>query len=376
MGRRSTQILKAALSALYYTGADELLAPFTSGVGVVFMLHHVHPERPRVFEPNRILKVTPQFLERVIQQVLDAGFDVIGLDDLKSRLRQPEHQRPFACFTFDDGYRDNRDHALPIFRRYNLPFAVYVPSDYPDGRGDLWWLALEGAIAKADGVKVEMTGGERTFDTRTPAGKDAAWDAIYWWLRGLPEATARAEVARIAEAAGFEASRLCSSLVMSWDELRAFAADPLVTIGAHTCGHWALAKLPEADARREMADSVRRVSEMLGRPCRHFSYPYGDSGSAGAREFRLARELGIETAVTTRKGLIHAAHADALTALPRFSLNGDFQDARYTQVLLNGAPFAFWSAVERLQARRAASRAIRAPVSRRAVPGLDAPSSG
>jgi peptidoglycan/xylan/chitin deacetylase (PgdA/CDA1 family) len=101
------------------------------------------------------------------------------------------------------------------------------------------------------------------------------------------------------------------------------------------------------DATQEIADSVARVSKELGKPCRHFSYPYGDEGSAGEREFEIARSLGIETAVTTRKGLINQSHAQAMTALPRLSLNGDFQDQRFVKVLLSGLPFAMRGTVKR-----------------------------
>ena len=93
----------------------------------------------------------------------------------------------------------------------------------------------------------------------------------------------------------------------------------------------------------------------LGRPCRHFSYPYGDETSAGQREFDIAAKLGIATAVTTRKGLLHKSHVDALTALPRLSLNGDFQDPRYIKVLLSGAPFAFLNALNRFSPSRSAT---------------------
>ena len=61
MSRRTTNILKAVLSALHYSGADSMIAPFTRGIGAIFMLHHVSPEKPSSFEPNRILKVTPRF---------------------------------------------------------------------------------------------------------------------------------------------------------------------------------------------------------------------------------------------------------------------------------------------------------------------------
>jgi peptidoglycan/xylan/chitin deacetylase (PgdA/CDA1 family) len=95
-----------------------------------------------------------------------------------------------------------------------------------------------------------------------------------------------------------------------------------------------------------MADSDARVAKELGKPVRQFSYPYGDEGSAGEREYQNSRELGLETAVTTRKGLLRSAHANALTALPRLSLNGDYQDARYVKVLLSGLPFALRDGVK------------------------------
>ena len=96
---------------------------------------------------------------------------------------------------------------------------------------------------------------------------------------------------------------------------------------------------------------MRRVERELGRPCHHFSYPYGDAGSAGPREFAITKELGMRTAVTGRKGLIHPRHAHELTALPRVSLNGDYQKPRYVKVLLTGAPFAFLDMVQKASSR-------------------------
>lgn len=347
MSKRSTKLLKAALSALHYTGADGLIAPFTSGNGVIFMLHHVTPEPQPAFSPNGILKVTPAFLEMVIGQVKAAGFDCISLDDVPERIAAADNPRPFAVFTLDDGYKDNRDHAYPIFKRHGVPFTIYVPSSFADGTGDLWWLNLEEALRRLTSVTLEMNGTRRSFELAGDDAKDAAFQDIYWWMRQIPEERAHAVAARLAREAGFDPQELCRKLVMTWDEIRALAADPLVTIGAHTTHHLALAKLPREKALKEISESLSRVAAETGRPCRHFSYPYGCELSAGPREFDMARELGITTAVTTRKGLIHAHHKDTLTALPRLSLNGDFQNPRYVKVLLSGAPFAFWNALSR-----------------------------
>ena len=292
MSRRSTKILKAALSALHYSGAGGLAAPFTSGNGVIFMLHQVTPEAPKDFEPNRILKVTPDFLETVIQQVKDAGFDIIAMDDVPERLKRPRSARPFAVFTLDDGYKDNRQYAYPIFKKYGAPFTIYVATDFADGNGDLWWLTLEEAIRRLSAVTLDMNGQRRSFALGSVEDKDQAFEHIYWWMRSLPEDQARAITHRLSRDAGFDASSFCRDLVMTWDEIRELAADPLVTIGAHTCAHFALSKLSADKARTEIAESVRCIEAQLGKPCRHFSYPYGCEQSAGDREFELVDELG------------------------------------------------------------------------------------
>jgi peptidoglycan/xylan/chitin deacetylase (PgdA/CDA1 family) len=348
VSRRSTTLIKAALSALHYSGADRLAAPLTAGNGVIFMLHHVTPAPVPEFAPNRILAITPEFLDEVITLVLRAGFEPIAMDALPERLASPG-TRPFACFTFDDGYRDNRDHALPVFRKHAVPFTIYVPSSFADGEGDLWWLNLETALRRLDAIRIELNGEQLTFQTRTAAQKSQVFHSVYWTLRSMAERQARAIVSRLCAEAGIDPRSACRELAMGWDELRALDRDPLVSIGAHTCRHLALAKLDAGEAEREINDSVSRIEAELGRPCRHFSYPYGDEGSAGPREFALTRAAGIATAVTTRKGLIRPRHAAQLTGLPRLSLNGDYQQTRYVRALLSGLPFAMRDAVNRVR---------------------------
>ncbi|MEZ5776532.1 MAG: polysaccharide deacetylase family protein [Hyphomicrobiaceae bacterium] len=350
MSSRSTALLKAGLNTLYYTRGHKLLQPFTRGVGTIFTLHHVTPEPHREFEPNRILRITPEFLEETIVAVKEAGHDIVSLDEAHWRLTEGAFERPFACFTFDDGYRDNLVHAYPVFRRHSLPFTIYVPSAYADGAADLWWLGLERLIAEVDDIRLKIDGELRQLHSSTPQEKSRTFHEIYWWLRSIDENEARATVKELCRSIGLDTSQMSRDLVMTWDEVRRLAGDPLVTIGAHTRGHYALAKLSEAEARFEILEGTRRIEQELGVRPRHMSYPYGSESSAGAREFRLAREAGFKTAVTTRKGLVYAEHSDHLTALPRVSLNGDYQSRRYLDVFLSGAPFLLWNGLKRVDA--------------------------
>ena len=138
------------------------------------------------------------------------------------------------------------------------------------------------------------------------------------------------------------------AMFMNWNEVEAFAQHPLVSVGAHSLTHRRLALWPEENARDEMVRSKAILESRLARSVNSFCYPVGDSSSAGAREFRLAREAGFTSAVTTRPGMLFREHAEHMTALPRVSLNGLWQDRGYLDVLLSGAPFAIWNRGRRL----------------------------
>jgi peptidoglycan/xylan/chitin deacetylase (PgdA/CDA1 family) len=351
LAKMKTAMMKAAMSGLYHTGAHRLLAPHTQGIGVIFTLHHVRPEpdQPRAFAPNRILEVTPDFLDAVLDQVQEAGLDVLSLDQAIQRLKDGDDRR-FVCFTFDDGYRDNLEFAYPLFKRRSLPLTLYVPTDYPDGKGELWWLALEQIVARADEIELCRDGALWRLPMVTLPEKTRAFEEIYWWLRLLDEATQRSVVRALADRYEVDIAADCSRLVMTWDEIRTMAADPLVTIGAHTKGHFTISKLSEQRAADEMVGSADRIEQELGRRPIHFSFPYGDAGSAGPRDFALARQAGFKTAVTTRKGMLFGTHRRHLSALPRVSLNGEYQSLTYTALYLSGAPFALWNRFQRVNA--------------------------
>ena len=137
---------------------------------------------------------------------------------------------------------------------------------------------------------------------------------------------------------------------MTWSEIGEVADDPLATIGAHTVNHVMLRKASDDAVRNEMRQSAAVIEAALGERPAHFSYPVGDRTSAGPREFAIAAELGFKTAVTTRPGVLFPEHAAHFTALPRISLNGEYQQRRYAKVLMSGAATALWNRFRRVDA--------------------------
>ena len=344
-----SHIIRAGLGALYFSGAHHLLRPLFAGAGTVFMLHHVRPEKNGGFQPNHHLEITPEFLRTTLAHVRALGVDIVSMDEMVRRMKAREFTRRFACFTFDDGYRDNRDHALPVMREFDAPMTVYVASDFASGQGKLWWVTLERIVAGTD--TLEIPGTTQRLDTRTIEEKQAAFVTLHDWLRALPDDTAiQHEVDALCARYGVDPVAACRDLCMTWDELKAFAADPLVTIGAHTISHCQLAKESETTAYAQIETSRASITSQLQRRVDHFAYPYGDRSAASPREFKITRSLGFQSAVTTRPGMIFPESADYLTSLPRISLNGNFQDERFLSVLTSGAATAMWNGFRRVDA--------------------------
>ena len=349
-GLRQT-IIRGGLESLYFTGAHILLRPFVAGVGAILTLHHVRPPRLDRFQPNRLLEVTPHFLTRVVKALRRSGFDLVSLDEMHRRMTEGDFSRRFVCLTFDDGYRDTLQWAYPILKAAGVPFAVYVPTSFPDRLGELWWLVLEAVIARNDRIGFVIDGRDCKFDCRTVAEKRALYDELYWWLRDRPtESEMRGVIRNLAAFYHVDIAAFCDELCMTWPELAELTADPLVTIGAHTVNHPELAKLSKETARSEMDLSRSVIEAALSVKPQHLSYPFGDRTSAGAREFEVAAELGFKTAVTTRPGVLFPEHSQCMTALPRLSLNGKYQRIRYLRVLLSGTATAMWNGFRRLDA--------------------------
>ena len=351
MKQLHSNVIRAGLEAISRTGAHRLFRPIFAGVGCIFMLHHVRPSRQDAFQPNSHLEVTPTFLRATLAHLRARNIDILSMDELLRRLAARDFSRRFACFTFDDGYRDNRDFALPVMREFDAPFTVYVATDFADGAGSLWWVALERLIAGASHVEAVIDGTAVRIDCSTLSAKRAAFDRLHDWLRALPSHNDVArEIGALCDRHGIDQAAICRDLCLSWDELKPFAAEALVSIGAHTLTHCNLAHEPSGIASKEIATSRLRIEDVLQRPVLHFAYPYGDKAAAGKREFALTRAAGFQSAVTTRPGMIFPQSAEYPTALPRVSLNGNFQSERILPALTSGALTAVRSGFRRIDA--------------------------
>jgi peptidoglycan/xylan/chitin deacetylase (PgdA/CDA1 family) len=315
------------------------LAKDARGAGAIFTLHHVRPETPPIVGPNRHLEITPHFLDTAIIQLKALGYEFIPLSEVPARLASPSG-RPFAAFTLDDGYRNNADHALPVFARHDVPFTVFVAQGLAEHRVPLWWEIIGRLIRQEKQISFDFGQGEErlTLDTTVQRLDTSFRFANYVWSRDEGEAVAT--LCRLAECYGIDPLGMTRELVMGADELRQFASHPLVSLGAHTVSHRKLARLSAGDAVDEMRRSADWLEQLTGTRPTAIAYPYGSKDAIGPREFAAARDLGFAVGVTTQPGTLTSADLSHPTALPRISLNGYYQKRRYVSALASGIPFS------------------------------------
>ncbi len=343
-------LIASGFSLFRLTRLHRLAAPFTRGLGAILMFHRVRPALARDFAPNRLLEITPAFFDSVLTRLAALGFAIVSLDEALLRLQQgqgqeqgKETERPFAVLTFDDGTSDTRDFALPILERHQAPFTAYVTTGFADRSARLWWVELEEAIRRLPQITVEIDGEVVALPAQTAAEKTAAFNALYRRLIAGPEDLMLDVMGKLVAEAGLQPAALVEDLCLDWAGIEKLSRHPLCTIGVHTLTHARLAKHDEDMVRHELLESRRVIEAHIGKEAKHLAYPVGDPASAGAREFMIAEELGFASAVTTRPGMIFPQHLAQSTALPRLSINGNWQSLDMVEILLSGAPFALWN---------------------------------
>jgi peptidoglycan/xylan/chitin deacetylase (PgdA/CDA1 family) len=335
----TSQLFRVGLSALHASGAARALSRWTAGRGAILMLHRVQPAHLHgAFTPNATLSITPEYLEALVQSFRASDVDIVTLDEALERIAAPRATRRFVCFTFDDGYRDNLEYALPIFRRYAAPFAIYATSTFVTRSFAPWWYVLEHVIA--NNARVHWVRGKDTtsYDTADLSAKYAAFDRLSKRFFSLRQADVRARLQELADAHAVSLSEFAAREHCSFDELNELIAGG-AEIGCHTVSHALLLHESDATVRRELMDARAELEAGLKRPVKHLAYPYGKRDHVGARELAIARELGFASAVTTRKGALFAIHAEHRHALPRVEVTPSFSSSpHYLHTILHGLP--------------------------------------
>ncbi len=324
------------LRLAFFSGYARLMERHTGGAGAILSFERVRPVRSVAFQPRLAHEITPDFLDRAIGALKRWKVDIVGMDEVCQRAVGLKQPRRFVCLTFDGASRDLMVHGYPVLAKHGVPFTVYVPTAFPDGLGEAWWLALEAVIARNDRIALVMDRKEQRYEIADVDEKYRLYDFLLGWMRSLGPEDLSAAINDLCKRYSVDLTAVSREASMDWDDLEKLAADPNVTIASMTVNSPVLTNLSDAVASREISMGRAVAQAAFHRDIVHFAYPFGDRASFNRQHVMQAREAGFATAVTALPGVVQAEGRSNLHALPRISWDGRQRSLRVMRVMLSG----------------------------------------
>jgi peptidoglycan/xylan/chitin deacetylase (PgdA/CDA1 family) len=275
----------------------------------ILIYHRVLPQQDPLFPDEGDAETFDQQMRQIA-----ACFRVIPLRDAVQGLRQGKLPSRAACITFDDGYADNAEIALPILQKHGIPATFFVATSFLNG-GRMWNDTVIELIRRAPGDLLDLSRmGLGQFEIGTIPQRRQAIYNVLGELKYLPLESRRSRVEAMSAIIPVIPS---SNLMMTSDQIR-ILHNAGMEIGGHTANHPILASMENNAARAENADGKEMLENIIHAPVRFFAYPNGKPGRDYLSDHvRMVKDLGFDAAVST-------AHGAAMTGvdlyqLPRFT---------------------------------------------------------
>ncbi|MBA4141439.1 MAG: polysaccharide deacetylase family protein [Nitrosospira sp.] len=245
---------------------------------------------------------------------LKACFSVIPLSDAVRGLRKGKLPPRAACVTFDDGYADNAEVALPILQKYGIPVTVFVAANFLDG-GRMWNDTVIELIRGAPGDSLDLAGIDfGKFEIGTIPQRRHAISRLLNKLKYLSMESRQAMVDAMSAIIPVVPSR---ALMMTSGQVRTLH-NAGMEIGGHTVNHPILARMEKDAAYAEIGNGKEILEGIIRAPVRLFAYPNGKPGRDYlADHVEMVKNLGFDAAVSTAGGA--ATTGSDLYQLPRFT---------------------------------------------------------
>ncbi len=256
----------------------------------------------RVLErPDPMLEGEPDAAAFAEQMDLVASLcHVLPLPEAAARLASGRLPPRAVCITFDDGYANNAEVAVPILAARGLTATFFVASGFLDG-GRMWNDTVIEAVRHAP-AELDLTPlGLDRYSLPDMAARRRALGALLERLKYLDLDSRLRKAEAIAAAVG---APLPGNLMMTAAQVRQLHALGM-DVGAHSVTHPILAKVDDDTARREIEGSRSQLQDIVGAPVRSFAYPNGRPGRDYLRrDVDLVRAAGFEVAVSTAWGAV------------------------------------------------------------------------
>jgi peptidoglycan/xylan/chitin deacetylase (PgdA/CDA1 family) len=311
------RVLKLLITSVFYYCGIVLLAKLLSSLSgkrlTILTFHRItNPDRASIGLPSICL--SRENFDSLLKFVLK-HYTVISLEQYLTFAQngRAARRRNYLILSFDDGYREMKEVALPTLRKYDLPAVLFVPSDAIDSGGYFWWDAAYELLSNSNSDSLALQQLREQSESPVIASLEKSCrllpverkQAIFDFFETLQNASpdVRQQYVDFLTRA-YERFRVNHSLppipsVLDWKEVDELQRSG-ITIGSHTKSHQFLSTISGEAASVELVESKRIIKDRVGATVTALSYP---GGKYSEETLKLAKEAGYACAVTTDSGL-------------------------------------------------------------------------
>ena len=299
----------------------------------VLAYHRIHdPVGFEFFEP--VISAPPDGFARQMDLIAER-FNAVSLADVLSWMDGKGRLPPNpVLITFDDGYRDNLEQAMPILREREMPAVLFVATGNIDRSQPFFWDSAAYSFHHTDTTEADLPIlGPRAWGS-SPSVVCAEWIEA---AKREPQDRREDLTEQLGQVLGVvmpDSAR--TGELLSWDEIREMAGQGF-SMGSHTVSHAILTELSAAEAQRELAESRRRLEDELNGPIRALAYPNGTTLDFNPQIEGMASEAGYSAAFTLIPGPARSGEVRSNPlAIRRIALYLSDEDRRFRAKLAGG----------------------------------------
>jgi peptidoglycan/xylan/chitin deacetylase (PgdA/CDA1 family) len=294
----------------------------------VLLFHRILPQRNEMWDP-----IDPILFEQALVYV-QKNFHVIPLSEILFDPK-PLSEKPLAAITFDDGYHDFIDYAIPLLDSYKMKASMYVVSDCIDKNLPTWTYVIDylfTATQKLDWKNFNFPDLPVEYQVTKWNSKQERIDYCKKFkqhLKWIPATTRNIIINSMLE--NFNDIKSPVGMMLSWEELKQLQASGF-EVGSHSVSHTTLATIEdESVIEFELKESARKITEKTGIVPEIFSYPIGNYNE---RVKELTKKAGYKAALAVNKKLYNPQTID-IFEIPRIELYNE--SWLKTKMRINGA---------------------------------------
>jgi ubiquinone/menaquinone biosynthesis C-methylase UbiE/peptidoglycan/xylan/chitin deacetylase (PgdA/CDA1 family) len=323
------------IKILFMSGADKLFLKFFRAPRI-FLYHGVISKEATDGIANyRRKHILKEDFEGQIE-FFRSNFQIVSVENLLETLKNdPAKARRMAAITFDDGYENVFKNAWPTLKKHQVPFSIFLPTDFVDKRDPLWVDRLEYAVGNSKANVIDTTiikdGARISYDVSTRENKIHADTQIREYAKSIPDSDREVLVNDIVGQCGAElrgnvdTAEVYSPL--TWDQIREMAKSGLVTVGSHTKSHAIASRITKEEFREELEISKKIIEDKLGISCEWFAYPNGKRKDFSADFSKIIEQSGFKGSLSTEMKFCDK-NMDVF-AIPRIALDETNDMARF-----------------------------------------------